>query len=92
MILSNIFTSGVNFIWLHRKTDFNINIFNFFLKPAAAAVTAIMISEKILCKSPLYTVCVRSFVITIVYIAVIIMLRGLDFKSIDFIKRRFREK
>lgn len=91
MILSNVFTSTINFIWLYRKTKFTINPLNFFLKPLLSAAIAISAGFLLnISSSAILLTVYRIALISAVYIICIMLFKTFDtdkFKLIILKKR-----
>lgn len=82
MLASNIFTSGINFIWLWRKTHFDINPLNFFFKPALAAAIAVGVGFFINAPaSPLISALIRGGAIIAVYLILILLFKSVNLKK-----------
>ncbi len=92
MIISNVFTSATNFIWLYKKTRFEISCSNFFLKPIFAASVAALGSESIAFGNRTFALLLKGGVAFLIYFAMIIILKSFNIKSLDFVKGRFLKK
>ncbi len=92
IIISNIFTSSINFIWLYRKTHFYIKFSDFFIKPVLAAVCGAipaMIFTRYL--TSVKALVLKAFLICIVYIIFLLITKAFDISRLKIIKFKRRQ-
>lgn len=93
MLLSNVFTSTINFIWLQRKTKFNISFLNFFFKPLLSAMLAAFAGLYIkISAAPLAAAMIKGTVILFVYTISTLLFKTFDLNSLRLIRIRKERK
>ena len=92
IIISNIFTSSVNFIWLYKKTNFYMNFSDFFAKPILAAFCAGSFAILLPCNiASVHPVFIKAFLICSVYIIFLLLSKTFDLSRLKIIKFKRRK-